>query len=226
MYRHGDESATVSVFEPNACAHVTVGSFGTDVWPMVSLYAYDALTVKVKPNKADIYVGDTVKLIASVYMFSFNNRVTWSTSDETIATVDANGVVTALKEGTVTITATSQEKRDDGIRATSYATVTVKPLAHLDVMLHSYVQTKDGGKWIAIDGEGLKQYKLADTTAKYTGAGAVGGMIFASDETTYYMIDPTGNGTSKADVALGRWIGSAVCLLFPTVPWSAWTAMS
>ena len=197
MYRHGDESATVSVFEPDACAPVTVGSFGTDVWPVVSLYAYDALTeltVKVKPNKADIYVGETVKLSASVYMFSSNNRVTWSSSDETIATVDTNGVVTALKEGTVTITATTQEKRDDGTRATSSATITVKPLAELDVMLHAYVQTKDGGKWVAIDGKGLKQYKLADTDATYTGAGAVGGKIFASDETNYYMIDPSGNG--------------------------------
>ena len=197
MYRYGNESASISVFEPDACAPVTVGSFGTDIWPVVSLYAYDALTdltVKVKPNKADIYVGETVKLSASVYMFNSNNRVTWSSSDASIATVDANGIVTALKEGTVTITATTQEKRDDGTRATSSATITVKPLAELDVMLHAYVQTKDGGKWVAIDGKGLNQYKLADSDAKYTGAGAIGGKIFASDETTYYMIDPNGNG--------------------------------
>ena len=91
LYTHGDESASVWVFEPDACAPVQVGSFGTDVWPVVSLYAYDALTdltVKVKPAKTDIYVGETVKLSASVYMFESDNSVTWSSSDTTIATVD------------------------------------------------------------------------------------------------------------------------------------------
>ena len=72
LYRYGNEATSVVVFQPDACAPVEVGSFGTDVWPVNCLYAYDALTdltVKVKPNKADLYVGESVKLSAAVYMF-------------------------------------------------------------------------------------------------------------------------------------------------------------
>lgn len=38
---------------------------------------------------------------------NFDRNITWASSDATIATVDANGVVTGVKPGTVTITATS-----------------------------------------------------------------------------------------------------------------------
>ena len=34
-----------------------------------------------------------------------NENVTWTSSDKTVAEVDANGLITALKEGTTTITA-------------------------------------------------------------------------------------------------------------------------
>ena len=93
----------------------------------------------------------------------------------------------------MTITATSAESRDDGTKATGSAVITVKPLAQLDVMLHAYVLTPDGGKWIAIDGENMDQYLLAESDAKYTGAGVSGGKIYATDETNYYMIAPSGN---------------------------------
>ena len=196
-YRHGEESARVFVFEPDSCAPVEVGSFGAGVCPVVSLYSHDALTdltVRVRPKKADIYVGETVKLTASVYLFDSDNSVTWSSSDPSVATVDQNGVVTALKAGTATVTAATKETGSDGTHATASAVITVKPLAELDVMLHAYVRTQEGGKWIAVDAnDDLAVYTLAQTDAVYTGAGVVDGKIYATDETHYYRIDPDGN---------------------------------
>ncbi len=57
-----------------------------------------------------VEVGKTVKLRATVYpTASADQSVTWSSSDTSIARVDANGVVTGKKEGTVTITATAKD---------------------------------------------------------------------------------------------------------------------
>jgi uncharacterized protein YjdB len=60
----------------------------------------------VNPANIAIVVNTTVQLSASIQNQT-NQSVTWSTSDATLATVDGNGLVNALKIGTVQITATS-----------------------------------------------------------------------------------------------------------------------
>lgn len=57
---------------------------------------------------ASVGVGETTTLTATVSPNNATNKnVTWESSDNTVATVDANGVVTGVAAGTATITATS-----------------------------------------------------------------------------------------------------------------------
>ena len=56
------------------------------------------------PN-IELNVGDQNKLL---YTANRDADITYSSSDETIATVDENGIVTAVGGGTVTITAMSE----------------------------------------------------------------------------------------------------------------------
>lgn len=63
------------------------------------------VSVTATPNPAQLTL--TVQVSAAVLPAGTNQSVTWASSDETVATVNASGVVTLLLRGTVTITATS-----------------------------------------------------------------------------------------------------------------------
>jgi uncharacterized protein YjdB len=66
-------------------------------------------TVKINTINSSIRVGDILTLNALVTMSdnNTNNEINWSSSDESIATITSLGKVTALKNGSVTITGTS-----------------------------------------------------------------------------------------------------------------------
>lgn len=86
----------------------------------------DSVTYVVRGVSLDQYVltlieGGTAQLTATVEPIdATNKKVTWSSSAPGVATVDASGNVTAVAEGTATITATT----DDGGK-TATCTVTV-----------------------------------------------------------------------------------------------------
>lgn len=62
---------------------------------------------KLSLNKTSAVLnpGDTLKLSAAVVPEGLNLKVVWSSSDETVATVDDKGNITALAEGSAVITA-------------------------------------------------------------------------------------------------------------------------
>lgn len=64
--------------------------------------------VRVTEDEITVYERYSVDLDATVYPWTATDRsVTWSTENESIATVDENGLVTGHAEGTTTVTATS-----------------------------------------------------------------------------------------------------------------------
>lgn len=65
-----------------------------------------AESIAVTPETATVVRGSTTELTATLTPENATSEVTWSSSDEAIATVDQSGVVTGVKAGTATITAT------------------------------------------------------------------------------------------------------------------------
>lgn len=76
-------------------------------------------TIKLNKTKLNLETEKSEALIATVT--PEDAEVVWSSSDEKIATVDKNGKVSAIKEGTVTITAAI---KDTDKKATCIVTIT------------------------------------------------------------------------------------------------------
>jgi myo-inositol-hexaphosphate 3-phosphohydrolase len=85
-------------------------------------------SVNVVPASASVEVGATLQLGATLRDGGgaplFGCALTWSTSDDAIATVGANGLVTGVFQGPATITATS-----GGVSGSSAITVPAPPVA-------------------------------------------------------------------------------------------------
>lgn len=73
--------------------------------------APESIAISVAGNATSLKAGENLELTAVVLPQGASQAVTWSSSDETVATV-RRGTVTGLKEGSVTITATSDENEN------------------------------------------------------------------------------------------------------------------
>ena len=73
-----------------------------------------------KTKAAVLKVGDSYDLNRTLYPKSSNDKTYWSSSDTTIASPDKNGKFTALKAGTVTITATTKSGATDAVTIQVY----------------------------------------------------------------------------------------------------------
>lgn len=80
------------------------------------------IAVEISPKTNNLEVGATRNLTATVSPETAKQSVTWASSDDTIATVDNNGKVTAVGVGTAEITAISTEKTD--VKGTATVNVT------------------------------------------------------------------------------------------------------
>ena len=104
----------------------------------ITVVATPVTSVTLNKTSASVKAGETVTLTATVKPDDATDKtVTWSTSDATVATV-SNGVVTAKKVGTATITAKAGDKS-----ATCEITVVATPVTAV-TLNKTYVSLKAG----------------------------------------------------------------------------------
>lgn len=108
-----------------------------------------------------------------------DRTITWSSSDSSIVSVDENGIVKSLKEGTAVITATVGDK-------TAQVTVTsvIVPIESIEIQVPEEISIGD-------DFDIVVKVNPEDATIQ-------DGMIYSSSDTNVIYIDENGRVTAKA----------------------------
>ena len=103
--------AVVSDYTGSTGHAAQLATFFTACATEAQKYVRVAVTgVTLAPATSTGAVGSTVQLTATIAPAgATGKKVTWSSSDSSVATVDVRGLVKRLRVGTATITATSQD---------------------------------------------------------------------------------------------------------------------
>ena len=106
-------SGVITAKDVSEKVRITVWAEAGNGWAGMSFYILPRVaSLTIDQGSAltvDMDESATLNLTATTIPEDASNKVTWSTSDKKIATVDGNGLITLLKPGTVTIKATSTD---------------------------------------------------------------------------------------------------------------------
>ena len=156
------------------------------------------VSVKLSSSSLTMYKGNTAKLTASVEPFGVTpDTVTWTSSNDAVATVSATGLVTAIAEGSAIITATS----DKDTTKSASCTVTV---SNVNTMLYGTLQDADGNAMIY-------EWDMSkdDTWSKYADLEAGSAISATMDMDNLWVCDGTSDfRIHKVDVDTGKDIAS------------------
>lgn len=142
--------------------------------------------IKLDQTELELYNGDVATLKATILPEDANNKtLSWSSSNPQVATVDENGVVTAIAAGTATITVAATD--ESGIETTCKVTV----LQHVE----SVTLSRTSGSMYVGEAKALTATVLPENAANKT-------VIWSSSNTAVATVDQSGLVTAvKAGTA-------------------------
>jgi glucosylceramidase len=180
------------------------GDFNIDKIQMRSVTTIPVASVAINPTSVSVGAGGTTQLNATVAPSNASNKnVTWTSSNNSVATVNASGLVTGVASGTATITV----KTVDGLKtATSTITVTSVVTPPTGVFPGYYnIISRNSNKGLDVadnatnNGARIQQYDIANGGGdnqrwKFVDAGAGNYYIIAKSTQLYLAIENNGTG--------------------------------
>lgn len=161
-------------------------------------------SIKIRQKTIDMQIDETYQLEVMVYPdTAVNKNVTYTSSDEQIATVSETGLVTAISKGTCLITATSE---DGGFIDTASINITGTHPTDINIIVpegENVILTKDGFN-MPIGATVKLSYSLSPDDA-------IGGVTFSarhswSDASSYVTVTEDGEITALKAASSGLYI--------------------
>lgn len=157
-----------------------------------------------------LYEGKEQTLIATLNPEDASNRkISWSSSDESVATVDNHGRVTAVKSGHATITAATWNGARTAIcevtvklaspltfTAAETSTISLKEIGHPDPVIIEY--SKGNSPWTSYTMGGVIDLSAGESVSFR--AGETGNATFSQNSMNYYQFSMTGSVASSGDI--------------------------
>lgn len=152
-----------------------MGTYIWTRWPEGSVSTSQVSAVSLSSTSVATFSGDSFTLTATVTPSSATNKnVIWSSNNQAVCTVNSNGVVTAIKNGTAVITCKSVQ--NSSIYAT--CTVTVKDATQVEgFVTRLYNKVLDRNP----DSTGLNNWKRQLLSGTKSGAEVAYGFVFSQE---------------------------------------------
>ena len=165
----------------------------------ITVVATEVSSITLDKSSASLKVGETVTLSATVNPSDATDKtVTWTTSDATVATV-SNGVVTAKKLGTTTITAKAGEK-------TATCSITVIPTPVTSVTLNKTSASLKVGETVTLTAtvgpDDATDKAVTWTTSDATVATVSNGVVTAKKLGTATITAKAGEKTASCTITV------------------------
>lgn len=191
-------------------AHITATSEGKSATATVTVNPAPVGSVTLNVTTVGLQVPATTSIIATTRDVHGNlvtgRTVSWASSDATTATVSTAGLVSAVAQGTATITATSEGRTSAPATVTvtdPVASVTVTPSAPTVAVYQTTplaATTKDGGGTI-VTGRGIAWGSASPSIATVDANGVVTGVAAGTAVVTATSEGQSGNVTVTVTAA-------------------------
>lgn len=188
------QSITSTSFEKTVTIQVNAGSATVDLlnernisYQIINPEIYPT-TIGLNEDEKTLTQGDTFQLRLNSYSGNPTNKeLIWSTDNEAVATVDENGMVTAVGEGTAIITGTSVGVAPGAIKP-AFDTCTI----HVKGVEGNYVYTVTDGNATIEDYLGTDTEIVIPSTIAGKPVTQIGSMSFWMDDNMTSVVIPEG----------------------------------
>lgn len=188
------QSITSTSFEKTVTIQVNEGSATADLldernisYQIINSEIYPT-TIGLNEDEKTLTQGETFQLRLNSYSGNPTNKdLIWSTDNETVATVDENGLVTAVGEGTAVITGTSVGVAP-GATKPAFDTCTI----HVEGVEGDYVYTVTDGNVTIEDYLGTDTEIVIPSTIAGKPVTEIGPMSFWMDDNMTSVVIPEG----------------------------------